>query len=881
MSDETNEDMPARLFEDPPVVFTVIASSDLPDLERRNVIAELEKSGATYVQPDIATGRPANFNGLTHIFSATADFPGYDDAVAAFIHVARPVWVHQCLEKGKQVNPRQFSPDPNLIMSDIVVACADLPEGDIEAIAGGVLAMGGQYTAPLTKIVTHLFALSIDDDRCQLAIKKNLKCKMVLPHWFDDCLRLGKKISERPYMIPDPEILRPQNAPPRPAMSEDVKGATSHMPSELPPTPQGTSESPRQLDIFNNRAIKLGEDLHLSTNLRRTLDDLIVAGGGRLVDDVDQADVYICQYRSGPSYVRASQANKDVGNLSWLYHLITYNKWTSPMRRLLHYPIPRDGVPGFKNMAISVSNYTGDTRVYLENLIKACGANFTKTMRQDNTHLITAHTKGEKCDAAREWGVSVVNHLWLEESYAKYKMADLSVNKYTHFPPRTHLGEICGQTMLERKTLEDIFFPPVKEVKAKAPKPTSTAKKPQRRDPVPQSSEDEDEPLDDTVPLQEVDNMQIDDNMDQNVQPPTTVQKAKRGRSDASNMTPALRKFVDSGKENETPGSTGSRGAKNRAMSKLHDAAADIELFNKEMKRKGGVTHGRERGSATPEPKAAKGRKRKSKEAEDEDEDAEGEAAESSARKAKKSKAGKNPPVARRMILTGYQRWVDNPKLEQQERNQLRNLGILITDDTAHVDLLCAPKIVRTKKFICALADGPEIVASSFLDYCLKHKEVPDPADHYLRDKLTEETLGITLKESLEQAKANSHHLLQNWQIFCTEDVTGGFETFKFIVEANGGTCMLYKGRTAMNVTKRAFANDDVAAESQGDDEGDTLYLISGGTAKEKELWPRFGEMAKKAKMVPVVVKTDWLLSVCMRHVVHWNDKWKWEGSDK
>jgi hypothetical protein len=31
--------------------------------------------------------------------------------------------------------------------------------------------------------------------------------------------------------------------------------------------------------------------------------------------------------------------------------------------------------------------------------------------------------------------------------------------------------------------------------------------------------------------------------------------------------------------------------------------------------------------------------------------------------------------------------------------------------------------------------------------------------------------------------------------------------------------------------------------------------------------------------MVPVIVKTDWLLSVSMQHIVHWDDKWEWEGS--
>ena len=37
-----------------------------------------------------------------------------------------------------------------------------------------------------------------------------------------------------------------------------------------------------------------------------------------------------------------------------------------------------------------MSNYGGDARLYLENLIEACGAKFTKSMKTENTHLITA-----------------------------------------------------------------------------------------------------------------------------------------------------------------------------------------------------------------------------------------------------------------------------------------------------------------------------------------------------------------------------------------------------------------------------------------------------------------------------------------------------------
>ena len=99
------------------------------------------------------------------------------------MHVVKPSWVDMSLQKGKLANPRQFSPDPSLFLAEVTVSCADIPEGDKEAIVGGVLAMGGQYSAPLSKLVTHLVALTVDSDKCEAVERKHLQCKIVLPHW--------------------------------------------------------------------------------------------------------------------------------------------------------------------------------------------------------------------------------------------------------------------------------------------------------------------------------------------------------------------------------------------------------------------------------------------------------------------------------------------------------------------------------------------------------------------------------------------------------------------------------------------------------------------------------------------------------------------------
>lgn len=95
----------------------------------------------------------------------------------------KPAWIHTSLSKRKLANPRQHSPDPRLFFKDVVVTCGDIPEGDKDAIIGGVLAKGGLYSPRISQMVTHLVDLTTDSDKARLMQAKKLDKKIVLPHW--------------------------------------------------------------------------------------------------------------------------------------------------------------------------------------------------------------------------------------------------------------------------------------------------------------------------------------------------------------------------------------------------------------------------------------------------------------------------------------------------------------------------------------------------------------------------------------------------------------------------------------------------------------------------------------------------------------------------
>ncbi|MCJ1394718.1 hypothetical protein MMC18_007598 [Xylographa bjoerkii] len=840
------------------VQYYIVVSGELGTALAIKLARSLEDNGAVQHAPS-ANNANISFDGLTHIISATIDFEGYEKAEDLLVPVVTPSWVDASVAKKRLANPRSHSPDPRLYFSGLVVCTAELPDGDKDAIVGGVLAMGGLYSSAITKAVTHIVALTMEPAACQIAVAKNLSCKIVLPHWFDDCLRLGRRIDEAPYLLPNPEVMRkaltdriPETARP------DLQSAISAQPGPLP-TPAGSpSQERRRLNVFKDKTVMLSKDLEIGSHLRGTIEDLIKSAGGSITGSVNRADIYICHYREGIEYKTASWDGKVVGNLPWLYHLITHNAWTSPLRRLLHYPIARGGLPGFKKFRISLSNYNGEARIYLENLAKAAGCEFTKTMKQDNTHLITAHQISEKCDAAKEWNINMINHLWLEESYAKWQIQSLTNTRYTHFPPRTNLSEVVGQTPIDRQSLERNFFP--EETK-------------------PQEDPDNDNPPEPTEKM----DLAIAKNKISNssaVQPPSSsneklpirkprhsegttpkLVKDPRRRSEGAPLrTPATSRFKADGKENETPSTTSSRGAKDRAAAKIHNLAPDIALYEKEKKRVGGVMYGRNKGENR---EAELVRKRSVSQEAEEDADDE-------SRPAKRTKKAKGPP-AMRLLVTGYAKWSNNKKKENEDKMRLRDLGILITTDYLTCTHLAAPKILRTQKFICAISHAPTVLSTDFLEACLEANKFLAPGAYPLHDPDGEARHNLTLLAIAARARANGSHLLRGQAIYCTEHIYGGFDTYKAIVEVNGGKCMLYRARAGSITVARAGS----VVEEEDGEEPEYIYLISGIKSEEQRLWPKFRQMVAAVGKVPRIVRTDWMLDLALSQQARWDDAYE------
>ena len=110
---------------------------------------------------------------------------------------------------------------------------------------------------------------------------------------------------------------------------------------------------------------------------------------------------------------------------------------------------------------------------------------------------------------------------------------------------------------------------------------------------------------------------------------------------------------------------------------------------------------------------------------------------------------------------------------------------------------------------------------------------------------------------------------MKSQRIHVTENIHGGFETYKSIIEANGGRCFLYRARSGTFIP---------VAGNQSDSENEDpefAYLISGASEAETKLWPKFRQMARESNRVPRIVKTDWMLDLALSQQVRWDDSYE------
>ncbi|KAL8291971.1 hypothetical protein RQP46_001437 [Phenoliferia psychrophenolica] len=526
--------------------------SDLADL--------IVSKGGTGVV-NTSEGTRFDLTRITHLITDTLDFPEHAEVEKwnkgkdnIPIEIVSPLWVTKSQDLHMLQPTRFYSADRALYFSGLCFCTSDLPEMDQAAIQAGVQSLGGQWRYELTREVTHLFVVAPDGPKYEAAMKFGPTLGMValLPHWFEECLKLRQPVPIETYQFPDPPLLsiskwdesssfeqriadyfkqRSVEQPKRPTIASTTssilgvlpggniilagrtqvaetyqKTATVHLekPSSADLANGGTTNGngngtaaaaaaakgvfPTPIDlanctaqIFADRIVYLASDLALRPGLEEALKQRVEEAGGVCwswgVDGarsskVDQEDPWerrkkaekalkrsntvVTRSREGWEFWQAFEQHKTIGNLPWMYHVLATSKLDSPLDHLLHYPLPPGVVPGFKDLTITISNYSGPARDYVRTMIESLGGTFEGAMSKKTGYVVTASEFGQKVKHAKQWGVPIVSHCWLENCISEW--AYINPSSAAAFAPRaapnTNFMTLLGHTELKKDAIK-------------------------------------------------------------------------------------------------------------------------------------------------------------------------------------------------------------------------------------------------------------------------------------------------------------------------------------------------------------------------------------------------------------------------------------------
>lgn len=140
---------------------------------------------------------------------------------------------------------------------------------------------------------------------------------ILTPHWFDDAVRLGRRVPETPYAWPDPPVLRPGVTLDLDDDPLATEGRRRRKPAaDIEGEAGGSTSVGEHVRVWAGHRILLSTSLELADGSRRAIEARIQGAGGAVVlmsedadEDteakaVDDADVLVTRWRCGKSYFK-------------------------------------------------------------------------------------------------------------------------------------------------------------------------------------------------------------------------------------------------------------------------------------------------------------------------------------------------------------------------------------------------------------------------------------------------------------------------------------------------------------------------------------------------------------------------------------------------
>ncbi|KAJ2721896.1 regulator of Ty1 Transposition, partial [Coemansia sp. Benny D115] len=785
----------------------------------------------------------------THVISPDTHFSEHAACVQAGVHVVTPLWVERSAFAGWQYVERYFSASARDIFSGMVVAATHMPKGDKETLLTSIMALGGQWREKMRPDVTHLVAMQEEGLWYEFVQKhRALGMVAILPHWFQETLNLMRRVPQEAYVFPDPPMLRGEmQRPGQEAMQE------SNSSSILPPLAEdvrahglprpgtqflrgyvvaiGTqlrySLSPDAIDRLVQRLEEAGASVHQSAAAAaihaRTETSTNEQLPESLIDDWDRVDVLICQHREGYEYSKATRLGKLVGTLVWLYQCMLGEQLVPPTISLLHYPAPPTAVVGMDRVVVSLSGYKGAARTYLRTLVTMMGGRCTGSLSRDNTHLVTACSSGPKYAMAVRASINVVNHLWVEQCYQRWRLLSVTHPSFVYFPRLPLLNSMVGDA--------EVLVPRLRSW-VDVPRATTVAAEWSDMDVLSDSDLDDDTHASTTATAAAAAAATAGAAAGDEDESPDEAASVNESSEDEPNAAATSTQNDDAP---AAPRHT-SRAAAMAATKSLGELMRAANLFESEMRQERLYKYRRAPApnstSALDKPMMAL---------------AVAEPA-SKRRKTHGDSAGSDAALPSvRIMLTHVQATPD-------ERTRIAQMGGSIVERPEEATHLVARDIRRTFKMLAAIGSGRiHVVSRRWLDDSLQQGEwadagtAADDPRYALVDVEFEQRWGFTLAESLRRARHGP--LLSGVTVLVTPATQPGLDILAPLVEISGGKAVADLADRPLRKMLRANARLMRAARAEGRADV-TLPLLVLSCREDAHLWDRFRVERSSERMV-------------------------------
>lgn len=679
---------------------------------------------------------------VTHVISNSIDIPNYDIiAFQLMIPVVSSEWLKVVIANKRIYPVRPFYSNPKHIFKDALFAVSsDFSKNEKLILQKAIRTFGGTYLEEMKKSLTHVISDNLEDNDAKLITafnemnKSGKAIQLVNSKWLFDCINERK--------------LLPASGSTKTEEEKDAK-------------------RPEYLTHFH---FKISKTMQLSKSLLAALhDSFYLSNSGKevvyLTNEVDKSVDLSTKQRTFDYF------------FAILFHETTNLKFDS----LLFHPLNGLAVEGMEHVLVATTNYTGDARIYIEELTERMGGRFSKTLKAVNTHLVASKGVGKKFEFAKSWNVKIVSHMWVEDTFINWKIMDES--SYDKFPRSDEGVRYIGDVRFGGFSYE----PETKQEKSR-----------------------------------DIVNVNNDDVIGS--QPENESNDGKSNEETQIKTSATLKDEVVSGDANTTA-ATSKKTEENRLSTDDMGGNLGDKTQEEAPKETSSVWEMPDDKSEEPQ-NAVTSKKRKAMEFQADGNDP----VKVKEKVAKTGKSGK--PYDITAIVTGF-----DGTLSATDKRELKKVGITIVENASKsLNCIIAPSLLRTQKFLTALSYDPKyllepLFLSDVLGTLDSVKKIGDftsispKVDKYNiwehvdfeRDIAPKKLFhkGTTREMAIEYMNKSRNGLFEKYVFHLSSGLAGGFDTLKSILKSYGcKECVNFKEGTksiSVNRTKLINGVSDVA----------------------------------------------------------------------